>query len=162
MVFTRRNLPHISNPEEIYFITYRQAGTWKTKGENGDPTGCLTEPAVSKVILDSWQDLSREKVRLFAVCIMPDHVHAVFKTVGDIALSQVVSSHKKFTARRINGLLASSGAFWQEETYDHIVRSAGLEAAISYTILNPVKAGVVQDWRTWPFCYLDPEFESIF
>ena len=43
-----------------------------------------------------------------------------------------------------------SGVFWQDESYDHIVRDqAELERTIKYVLNNPVKAGLVDDWEKW-------------
>jgi len=49
-----------------------------------------------------------------------------------------VHSWKSFTASEINGQLNSTGAFWQKESFDHIVRStASLEKFRQYIRDNP-------------------------
>ncbi|WP_080237713.1 hypothetical protein [Spirosoma rigui] len=61
------------------------------------------------------------------------------------------------SARLVNQLLDRTGAFWQPEGYDHYVRnSAELQRIINYTVQNPVKAGLVDNWEEWPHTYLSP------
>lgn len=73
-------------------------------------------------------------------------------------VSDLFGSIKKYTARRANPLLGRSGAFWQDESYDHVIRdSPELERTISYVINNPVKAKLVTSWDLWPWTYLKPD-----
>jgi hypothetical protein len=50
-------------------------------------------------------------------------------------------------------VLGRSGqAFWQDESYDHWIRSAReLEEIISYVEGNPVNAGLVSTEEQWPW-----------
>ncbi len=153
MSFTRRNLPHISQLEAPYFITYRQKGTWPMDGKVLKE-GVLCQPEIAKVILDSWLDLAKERIHLEAVCIMPDHVHAVFILNKDEVISKLMYSHKRFTGARINQILNRQGALWQDESFDKILRNGTLSNAIEYVLMNPVKAGLAADWREWPYIYL--------
>ncbi len=58
------------------------------------------------------------------------------------------------TAHEANRLVGRSGAFWEHESYDHYVRDEEeLERIILYVLGNPVKAGLVADWRAWPWSY---------
>ena len=59
-------------------------------------------------------------------------------------------------ATQANKLLGLTGAFWQRETYDHVVRPGELARIVSYVLENPVKAGLVEDWQQWPHTYLAP------
>ncbi len=51
-----------------------------------------------------------------------------------------------------------NGALWQSESYDHIVRN-GKEYSriINYILLNPVKAGLVENWQDWELTFLAGE-----
>jgi hypothetical protein len=50
---------------------------------------------------------------------------------------------KGFTAHQANLLLGMHGPFWQDESYDHLVRSgAEFERIQAYIEQNPVKAGL--------------------
>jgi REP element-mobilizing transposase RayT len=55
------------------------------------------------------------------------------------------------TGRMANRILGSTGMpFWQDESFDHWVRSAGeLQGVIDYVEGNPVKAGRVETKDQW-------------
>jgi putative transposase len=62
------------------------------------------------------------------------------------------------TARYCNLELKHTGSFWQHESYDHVVRDdQELERTLRYILTNPVKAGLVKEWKSWPFTYISPE-----
>jgi len=119
---------------------------------------------------------------LLAFTIMPNHVHMVFSllpkddnSVGRLAestrkvtihrqfgrdsvpsyrVTQILESLKKYSALRANRLLARTGAFWQQESYDHVIRNGEeLERIIWYVLNNPVKAGFVDSWEKWPWTF---------
>lgn len=105
---------------------------------------------------------------LAAYCIMPNHVHMVFglgnhemfevagqaKTLSVKTVSQIMCSLKRYTAREANKILGLSGPFWQDESYDHVVKSIDeLERVISYVLENPVKAGLAKDWEDWKWSF---------
>jgi hypothetical protein len=57
-------------------------------------------------------------------------------------LSSIVHSWKSFSAHKINAALGRQGAFWQKESFDHIVRSAAsLEKFRQYIRANPKNVG---------------------
>jgi len=60
---------------------------------------------------------------------------------------------KGYTAHRANDLLGRHGhPFWQEESYDHLVRSETLFDRIRFYIEeNPVKAGLVSEAQQHPW-----------
>ncbi len=61
-------------------------------------------------------------------------------------------SLKRYTARECNGLLGRSGAFWQPESYDRLVRNeAELERIVHYVEHNPVTAGLCERPEDWLF-----------
>lgn len=99
-----------------------------------------------------------KEYELLAYCIMPNHVHLVFTVKrNDISLYRILQSLKRFTAREANKILQRSGAFWQHESYDHVVRNGrALTRIVHYILENPVKAGLVDSWEKWPWSYRKP------
>ena len=105
---------------------------------------------------------------VLAVCIMPNHVHVLLDfsiqlqpnivATDDnyMQLDRVMKRIKGATGHDCNRLLKRSGvSFWQKESYDHYVRNeAELKRIIHYIAQNPVKAGLVKDWRDWAFTYI--------
>jgi REP element-mobilizing transposase RayT len=71
------------------------------------------------------------------------------------ALSLILFSIKRYTAREANNILGRTGAFWQHESYDHIVRDGNeLSRIIRYVKENPMKARLVNDWKDWKWLYV--------
>ena len=87
---------------------------------------------------------------LYGYCFMPDHVHLVIG-VGRRSLVDVIGEWKSlcFRARRRRGCALP---FWQRSFWDHGIRGGerALRAAVLYVLINPVRAGLVNDWRDYP------------
>lgn len=81
--------------------------------------------------------------QLHAFVVMPNHVHLLVTPL--IPVSKIMHSLKRFTAREANRILHLTGkAFWQDESYDHLVRdSTEFQRICRYIECNPVKAGLV-------------------
>ena len=86
---------------------------------------------------------------LHAWAIMPNHVHAILQPRCEMAA--IMQWIKGRSGRVANRILGRSGApFWQDESFDHWVRSAEeLEGLIEYVENNPVKAGLVRSKQEW-------------
>lgn len=119
----------------------------------------LKNEQIADLVAESIHYRDGKVYELCAFCIMPNHVHSVFMPLEkgkDVfySLTEILQSLKRFTARQSNLILGRSGAFWQDESYDHIVRDqAELERIIKYVLNNPVKAGLVDDWTKWKWSY---------
>ena len=78
-----------------------------------------------------------------AFVVMPNHVHLL--VTPHVLLPNLTKSLKNITARRANAMLGLTGHFWQEESYDHLVRKGGeFEKIRHYIEENPVRAGLVR------------------
>jgi putative transposase len=115
----------------------------------------LGNAVAAKVVSDAIHFRDGREYELLAYCIMPNHVHLVITLErNDISLYKVLQSLKRFTAREANKILARSGAFWQHESYDHVVRDGKeLIRVIAYVLRNPEKAGLVDTWKSWRWSY---------
>jgi len=86
---------------------------------------------------------------LHTVVVMPDHVHLILtclrRSDGWIySLPEIMRAVKGASARRINVLLGRKGPVWQEEFFDHVLRSNdSLAEKVDYVCQNPVRAGLV-------------------
>lgn len=140
----------------------------------------LRRPEVAEIVQNALHYYDHTKYDLLAHSIMPNHVHVVFIDVRRVSrpdasdepgareldetgvpsyvITDTLGSIKKYTARRANRILGRSGAFWQDESYDHVVQTQDeLDRTINYVLNNPVKAGLVQSWEEWPWTYLKQE-----
>lgn len=159
------SLALISDPQEraerAYLEQRRLFGRWDAALDTAQSGPFwLRGPRIAELMTPSLHHRNGQVYDLIAYCIMPNHVHVVYtplpKTDGDYyAMSAIMHSLKRYTARESNLLLGRTGAFWQHENYDHFVRDeAELGRIVHYTVNDPVKAGLVehrQDWD-WSFC----------
>lgn len=93
---------------------------------------------------------------------MPDHLHLVLEGNSEIAdLWKTVVLFKQKTGFWLskNG----NGIRWQKDFYDHIHRKEEeLRKHIAYILNNPVRKGLVDNWKDYPFKgSLDFELEEI-
>ena len=66
---------------------------------------------------------------------------------------------KGSTARECNKVLNRSGKFWQQESYDHVVRdNKELKRIVKYLLNNPVKAGLCERWEDWKWNYCNFDY----
>ena len=88
---------------------------------------------------------------------MSNHVHVVFEPCRSERYSElpkIMQSLKRHTARQANRILGREGAFWQDESYDRVIRDNEEHARIiNYVLENPVKAGLVSKWEEWQWTY---------
>ncbi len=69
-------------------------------------------------------------------------------------LPVIMQSLKGHTAYKANQVLGRSGAFWQHESFDRVIRDQEeWERTIHYVLQNPVKAGFVNEWTDWKWSY---------
>lgn len=128
----------------------------------------LSRNEIANLVKESIHYRDSKIYDLYAYCIMPNHVHLIFKHLRndkkkEKPITDVMRSLKRYTARKCNKLLGRSGAFWQSESYDRVIRNLDeLKNTIRYTLNNPVKAGLVESWQHWPHSYCKPEFTETF
>jgi putative transposase len=117
----------------------------------------LQQDAAAKIIADSLHFLSQSDVKLWAFCIMPNHVHVLFDTKKlEADVVKIMQQHKSFTAKLCNKILSRGGQFWERESYDHVVRNGKFDSTVNYILNNPVKAGFVINWKDWKWSYINP------
>ncbi len=104
---------------------------------------CVLGRADLKSIVEkSLRHFDGARYQLGEFVVMPNHVHALVTPFDEFELSAILHSWKSYTASEINKRLGVTGAFWQKESFDHIVRSAdSLEGFARYIRENPKRAG---------------------
>jgi putative transposase len=93
-----------------------------------------------------------EQTERYAYCVMPDHLHLlIFPGKGN--LLNLLNAWKGYTAHllRKEGL---KGPCWQRGFYDHALRKEeDIQKAAEYIVNNPVRKGLVENWRDYPFSW---------
>lgn len=139
----------------------------------------LKDPAIAEIVANSLHHLNGTHYSLHAFCLMANHAHTLFTPFlnerslieiprprlrfesSDPTLNVIMKSLKGYTAREANKVLRRKGQFWDSESYDHEVRNGQEFARIKrYILNNPVKAGLVSDWRDWKWSWLNPELDD--
>lgn len=128
----------------------------------------LRDRKLAKVVADAFHYWDEKRLELICYCIMPNHVHAIFRLFEtnengkEQYLHQMMETLKKYTARQCNKLLDKTGqGFWQQETYDRLVRDADeLFRIISYILDNPVNAGLCENRSLWEWSYVKDEYNE--
>ena len=108
----------------------------------------------AKIVLNCLYWLEEKgKIIFDAAVVMPDHLHFV-AGLRKGSLAEVMRSFKGYTAYKINELNNKKGPFWQPQYHDHAIRKdEDLNEAVLYTLHNPVRAGLVKDFKNYPFWY---------
>jgi REP element-mobilizing transposase RayT len=144
LTIRRAHLPHWQAGGSTYFVTFRS-----TRGD--------LPPAARQVVVEHIRFDCGRRFDLVIAVVMPDHVHLIFcpRQMCEgvwFDLSDILKGLKGASARRINLLLGTSGAVWQQESYDRIVRDdREFEETVQYVVDNPVKAGLVTTPEEYPF-----------
>jgi len=115
----------------------------------------LNNPKVAEIVKKEMHKYDDKEYRLICYSIMPNHVHLVISLSDNSKdLDKIMQTIKRISAYNANGILSKRGAFWQSESYDHIVRDEDeLQRIVDYTLYNPVKAGLVENWTEWEYNY---------
>lgn len=78
--------------------------------------------------------------RIYAYCIMPDHLHLILHPTGKHDLSYIMQMIKGSFARKFNKMNNLSGQVWQKRFYDEGIRDANmLMQKIEYIHNNPIR-----------------------
>jgi len=113
----------------------------------------LRRPKIAELVVEALQGGDRRfhRYQLHAFVVMPNHVHLL--VTPKVVATRWLAPLKGFTAYRANELLGSHGqAFWQDESYDHLVRSeAQFDRIRAYIEENPVTAGLVAEAHQYPW-----------
>ena len=180
MTYYERNLPHWQPEGVTLFVTWRLFGSLplqKRTARNGCATGNVPKSEtpgerfvrfdhaldrtaigphwlrmssvadrVTELILKGEKELGYFSRHAFVV--MPNHVHLLMKP--KIELRRIMNGMKGSTANAANEILGKTGKFWQDESFDHWVRTEKeFGNILRYIEWNPVSAGLARRPEDW-------------
>lgn len=128
--------------QRVYFVTMVAA----------ERRRIFTDDRVAQSTIECLCEL-RQKLNfnLYVYCLMPDHLHALIgagksgKTLGEIC------GAFKSLSTRVHWQWYE-GKLWQRQFFDHIIRSEeDFFECLQYIKLNPVRKGLVEDWKKWQY-----------
>jgi REP element-mobilizing transposase RayT len=109
----------------------------------------LARPQIASMVVEAirFREGTLAHYRLHSWVVMANHVHLLITPLVEV--SQIMQSLKRFTTRAANRLLCSTGqAFWQEESFDWLVRGEVEFARITrYIEVNPGESGWLKRQR---------------
>src|SRR5258706_8755285 len=141
-------LPHYQKADRAIFVTFCRL--------TRDPFPA----SVRDVILQHCIRDDGKRIKLHAAVVMHDHVHLVLTPLRDeqgwpYAMFAILKLIKGVSARSVNKLLGSSGPVWQEESFDHVLRSdESFQAKTEYIRQNPVRRGLVKRPEDYPWLWV--------
>ena len=93
---------------------------------------------------------------LHVAVVMPEHVHLLLTPMIDsrgwpIPLFRILQAMKGVSARRVNQLLGREGPVWQDESFDHVLRTnESFAEKVEYIRQNPVRRGLCLKPEEYP------------
>ena len=148
------------NPDGAYFVSFAVV----------DWLDVFTRNEYKNILIDSLEYCQKHKgMEIYAWCIMTNHVHLAFRSVGDIKPEQILGDFKRFTSKAIvkaikenpresrkefllnSFRLAADKSsnvrdyqFWRHDNKPiEIWSNKVISQKINYIHKNPVKAGLV-------------------
>ncbi|MBI3478722.1 MAG: transposase [Acidobacteria bacterium] len=146
----RRKLPHYQKFDRPLFVTFCK----RTK----DPLS----PAARSLVLDHCLKGNGRTMHLHAAVIMPEHVHLLLTPMRNaegwpFPLKDILKLIKGPSARHINMLTGASGALWQDESFDHVLRSnESFKQKVEYIRQNPIRRGLAASPGEYPWLWVEP------
>ncbi len=146
----RRQVEELPDEDRQSFRRFSKA--LEDELDEGHGLCVLRSADLAEIVAGALRFFDGERYELGDCVVMPNHVHLLVGGMARNAMLKQVESWKKRTALKINAALGGSGRFWQDESFDHLVRSAAsLEKFRQYIEENPRKAklreGEFLAWR---------------
>jgi putative transposase len=173
-----RRLPHFDSVGQPLFVTFRLFGslpagrafppTYLTAGKafvamdkilDQAATGprFLAQPEIATIVVDAIHHGAKmDRFDLHAYVVMCNHMHLL--ATPRIAASRWLGPLKGYTGYAINKLLGRHGSVWQQESYDHLVRTReSFDRITRYIEWNPVRVGLVERPEAFPHSSAAPK-----
>jgi type I restriction enzyme R subunit len=88
---------------------------------SGECVLCRTD--LSQIVAKSLLHFDGDRYELTDFVIMPNHVHVLVAFPDETSMLRQCDSWKHYTATQINRRINRNGRFWQQDGFDHLVRS---------------------------------------
>ena len=130
-------LPAVVRQKIKWTLTER----WDSHLDNCHGRCVLKRPELGQIVADSLCSFDGERYVVTDFVVMPNHIHLLVAFLDEDTMLKQVANWKRYTARTINVELKDKGHFWQEEDFDHLVRSPEhFDYYRRYIADNPIRA----------------------
>jgi REP element-mobilizing transposase RayT len=101
----------------------------------------LRQPALANIVAQSLRHFENDRYLLLDFVVMPNHVHVLVAFPNEDTMLDQCESWKHYTATQLNRRLGRKGRFWQQDGFDHLVRSEEqFDYLRRYIADNPARA----------------------
>jgi REP element-mobilizing transposase RayT len=173
MAYSEHRLPHWDVIGQPLFVTFRLHGSLPARRQfrpahmtSGQAFAAMDGildraatgpkfrqiPEIAALILECLKHAAEQLKRyeLHSYVIMPNHVHIL--VTPSVTAQKWLGPLKGFSAFKANRILGRTGPFWQNESYDHLVKDRdGFDRIKRYIENNPVKAGLCTSTADFPW-----------
>ena len=103
----------------------------------------LKRPELAKIVADSMLHFDGDRYQMGDFVVMSNHVHLLAAFATPEFMERQFDSWLHYTAVHINRRMGTQGKLWQQEPFDHLVRSPEqYEYLRKYIADNAAKAGL--------------------
>jgi type I restriction enzyme R subunit len=114
---------------------------WNEHLDAGHGACVLKRPELAKIVVNSLLHFDGDRHELLDFVVMPNHIHLLAAFPEETAMLRQCESWKHFSAAKMNRALGRQGRFWQQEDFDHLVRSPEqFDYLRHYIADNPTRA----------------------
>jgi putative transposase len=144
--------------EQLAYEALRRVEHWLDQGMGSCQ---LENTEAARILIGALHYFDAGRYELGCYVVMPNHVHVIVRPLlcDDDALERILQSWKRHSSLEINQLLGLAAPFWQEESFDRIIRDEEhLFRAVQYIGSNPSRARLdAEACPTW----IRPEWEKL-
>ena len=118
---------------------------WHEELDRGRGSCVLQRPELARIVGSSLLHFDGERYLMTDFIVMPNHVHLLAGFRSDDAMLEQCENWKHYMAVRINRKLERTGRFWQQDAFDHLVRSVDQFEYLRRYIANNPKAARLKE-----------------
>ncbi|HUL15019.1 MAG TPA: transposase [Terriglobales bacterium] len=134
---------HRSHSGSSYFVTTK---CWQGRT-------IFQVPENAEILINTlFHYRDRNAYLLHEFVVMPDHLHLLLTPDHSVSLEEVMQLIKGGSSHRIHKARHQKMEIWQVGFHDWTVRDASdWQSKAEYIATNPVRAGLVNNFKDWPY-----------
>lgn len=143
-------LTHRTGAGYTYFVTTK---TWQNRA-------IFRVPETAQIVAEQivhYRDEGAYKLHAFVV--MPDHIHVLLTPGSATSIEKAMQYINGGSSHRLHAERAHRMTIWQAGFHDWTVRDEeDFASKVDYIQLNPVRAGLVDRPKLWPYSSVSGKF----
>ena len=148
--YTRKLSPRLKDFDyKGYYVYFITCNTYKDRKY-------FKDEETIKEIVDILKDVIEQYgFKLICYCFMPNHLHLLVGGISEMSsLKKFIQVFKQKTAYHFKE--SKNEILWHRNYFDHTVRKEeNISNICDYILNNPVRRGLVQDYRNYPYSYVN-------